>query len=156
MSPLASRSIYKTRCSHRFHKSCLVESRAAHINGCPFCRGEITPGLTPFEACLGRVLSEREQIISRARTARQAVLARMQQRGEGREGGGRSLAFSVLREEEVPYRGRRGLEERFETEAMVGEGEEGRVGGEGGRRVVMALTTEDLGHRIDHEGDLPF
>lgn len=78
MSPLASRSIYKTRCSHRFHKSCLVESRAAHINGCPFCRGEITPGLTPFEACLGRVLSEREQIISRARTARQAVLARMQ------------------------------------------------------------------------------
>ena len=86
------------------------------------------------------------------------MLARMQQRGGGREGGreggGRSLAFSVLSEEEVPYRGRRGLEERFETEALEGEGEGGRE--RGVRRVVMALTTEDLGHRIDHEGDLPF
>jgi len=88
----------------------------------------------------------------------------MQQRGGGREGGregGRSLTFSVLSEEEVPYRGGRGLGERFETEALREGGDGGTEGGEGGReggrrRVVMALTTEDLGHRIDHEGDLPF
>lgn len=78
-SPLANRSIHKTRCNHLFHRTCLVESRAAHINGCPCCRREITPGLTPFDAIAGRNVSGRDQIISRARAARQAVMLRMQQ-----------------------------------------------------------------------------
>lgn len=153
MSPLALRSVYKTRCSHHFHKSCLVESRAAHNIGCPYCRGHITPGLTPFDACAGRVGNDRDQIVNRARAARQAVLARIQQRqGERRGTGGvsdRRWTLSVLREGDGSDVGALGgLNEAFERVAAIsGEREP--------RRVVMAGSTEDLGHRIDHDDDLP-
>lgn len=140
MSPLAARSVYKTRCSHFFHRSCMVETRAAHINGCPFCRGEITPGLTPFDACPGRVVSERDQIISRARAGRQAVLRRMQQQNR------RSLTFPTTLEENSPLRA--GLGDRFERAAAA-------LPARPSGRAIAALSTEDLGHRIDHEGDLP-
>ncbi len=144
MSPLASRSVYKTRCSHFFHRSCMVETRAAHINGCPFCRGEITPGLTPFDACPGRVVSERDQIISRARAGRQAVLRRMQQQ-QGR----RSLTFPATLEESSPQpQHRAGLGVMFESAAAA-------LPVRPSARAIAALSTEDLGHRIDHEGDLP-
>jgi hypothetical protein len=73
----------------------MVSSRAAHINGCPCCRAAITPGLTPFDAVPGRNnllnnASDRDQIASRARAARQAVMARFMLRHGGGGGGGQS------------------------------------------------------------------
>lgn len=92
-SPFVNRSVHRTRCQHLFHKSCFISSRAAHINGCPCCRGQITPGLTPFDAQPGRNNlaslpgNDRNSIASRARAARQAVMARMARRAGGAAGG---------------------------------------------------------------------
>lgn len=69
----------------------MVASRAAHINGCPCCRAQITPGMTPLDAVPGRnnllTASDRDQIASRARAARRAVMARFLSRQGGAGGG---------------------------------------------------------------------
>lgn len=79
----------------------MVSSRAAHINGCPCCRGEITPGLTPADAVPGRnnlLMNDRDTIASRARAARQAVMARfMARRGANGAAAGQGQGDAHMR-----------------------------------------------------------
>lgn len=92
----------------------MVSSRAAHINGCPCCRAQITPGLTPFDAQPGRNNlnlifqhgngNGRDTIASRARAARQAVMARfMMQRRAGNAGAGAGQGQDHMRPRCVTY-----------------------------------------------------
>ncbi len=58
LSPLRKKSgeesrrgpVFVTPCSHHFHLSCLRGCREYHTSGCPLCRSQLPPGLTPIGA----------------------------------------------------------------------------------------------------------